>query len=582
MTAAALGVAAVVLALLYGRARVAPSSAAIEFTLAPPDNWHYSGGQDQNVPDFAIAPDGRHLALVAAARDVSMLWVRPTTGLAWGQLAGTEGARSPFWSPDSQSVAFFANGRLKVVHLAGGQPVELCEVAVNNAASGTWGRDGDIVFGANDALRKVRSRGGQPMPATTLQNGESAHLWPAFLPDGRSFLYLAQRPGVSELRVGSLTSAETVSLGPFESGAVYAGGHLLFIRGGALMAQPFDPAAYRLTGDATRLADRTAVVPPFQRGLFAASMGVLAHSELGRSPVQLTWFDRDGNPLGAAGEPGFYVNLDLDATDQRLAVSRLTEQQEGSNIDIWIIDFARDGASWRLTTHPAMDWDPAWSPDGREIAFHSNRDGGIYSLFRRSASGGGVDELLHRPARGLYAPDWSPDGRFLIYDENGGDTRNDLWILPLFGDRKLKPWVFLRERFAERNGAFSPDGRWIAYQSDESGRFEVYVRRFPAQGGSHLISRDGGRAPRWRDNGRELFFLAPDGTMMAAAIDPSNDSQAGVPRPLFKTSLLGIANNKPYVVTRDGQRFLVPVAVNPPGAAPLTIVLNWPAKLRGQ
>jgi len=294
---------------------------------------------------------------------------------------------------------------------------------------------------------------------------------------------------------------------------------------------------------------------------------------------QLTWIDRAGTTLGTAGEAGYYSNLDLDATDRRLAVSRFTEPSGMPwNVDVWTIDLTRAGTATRLTFHPAREFDPVWSPDGSQVAFNSSRLGGRYSLFRRPSSGVGDDELLVKSETGIAAPSWSPDGRLLIYDDQRPDTKRDLWMLPLSGARTPVP--FLKTPFNESSGAISPDGRWIAYESDSSGRSEVYVRPFPESDRVYPVSRDGGHAPRWRGDGRELFFLALDGTMMAAGLASTKDFRATVPEPLFQSGLKSMANNHPYAVTKDGTRFLIPMTSRPHGAEPLTAILDWPATLR--
>jgi eukaryotic-like serine/threonine-protein kinase len=372
-----------------------------------------------------------------------------------------------------------------------------------------------------------------------------------------------------------LTSDRTVSLGPFESHAEYVDGRLLFVRGGNLMAQPFDADTLRPTGDPVRLGALAAVDPPWQRGMFSVSATGLAYSGTARTPSELTWLDRQGQPLGTVGPPGVYFNLDLSPDEQRVAVSQLTHPRgAGGRRDIWLIE-AEGGGPQLLTDDAAWDFDPAWSRDGSQVAFNSNRPRpgrSPFSLFMRASDASGQDELLVDAGTSIMAPDWSPDG-VIVYYQVGQSTGDDLWTLSTTSDRK--PTVFLRTPYNEGGGVFSPNGRWIAYHSDVSGRMEVYVRPFPAREGHGIfVSRDGGRAPRWRGDGEEIFFLSLEGMMMAADFDPARQ-QAAVPHPLFPTHL--ITHNRPYAVTKDGQRFLVP---RPLPDAPITVVLNWPAMLR--
>ena len=277
--------------------RSQPAADSVEFSVSPPESASFTadGGQ---TPHFTVAPDGRHVAFVAYSQGVSMLWVRPIARPQWRRLAGTEGAAAPFWSPDSESIGFFADNQLKTIRLKGGSPRGLCEATLAKWSTGAWNRRGVIVFGGLGALLMVRSTGGTPTPVTTLVKSETAHRWPAFLPDDDHFLYLAQRSGANELRVGSLTSTETASLGPFESNAMYAQEHLLFVRAGSLMAQSFDRTTRQLKGDPFVLAEQTGVVTPNRRGLFSASAtGVLAYTRMGRLLAQLTWKDREGKTL---------------------------------------------------------------------------------------------------------------------------------------------------------------------------------------------------------------------------------------------------------------------------------------------
>ena len=571
--------------------RPQPAADPVQFTIGAPDNWLLAGDAfTGGAPSFAISPDGRHVVAVAFSRGLSMLWVRSITMPPWRRLEGTEGASSPFWSPDSQSIGFFASEKLppgdawlKTVRVSGGLPVELCGVP-HGERSATWNRGGVIIFGGSGVLQKIPSAGGKPTPVTKLEKGENAHRWPWFLPDDEHFLYLIHGPGVSELRTGSLRSTDTwSSLGRFESNAVFARGHLLFMRGGKFMAQSFDAVTRQLAGDPVVLADQTAVLDEGQRGLFSASeTGVLGYSHWRRPPSQLTWMDRTGKSLGAAGAPGFYVNLGLSLDDRHVAVSKVDEQPGAQpKVDIWLIDLARAGAAIRLTDHPAGDFDPAWSPDGQHVAFNSSRLDPLrsaYSLFVRPSNGSGRDELLVKSEGLATAPDWSRDGRFLVYGEQAAATGYDLWTLPFSGERtKL---VFLQTAYDEASGTFSPDGRWIAYESNASGRNQVYVRPFPVREGQFPISRDGGRAPRWRGDGRELFFLSPDGTLMTVGINTTKSFTATAPQPLFRAGLTNPGSFHPYAVANDGRRFLIPVPTATSDSTPITVVLNWLATLR--
>ena len=302
----------------------------------------------------------------------------------------------------------------------------LCVVG-HGERSATWNRGGVIIFGSAGGLQKIPSAGGKPTPVTTLRNGENAHRWPWFLPDDEHFLYLALGAGLNELRVGSLTANDSWSLGPFESNALYAQGHLLFVRGGKFMAQSFDTATRQLAGDPVVLADETTALDEGQRGLFSVSgTGVLGYGSWKRSMSQLVWMDRTGKSLGTAGGPGYYVNLGLSLDDRRVAVSQVKEQPGAQpNVDIWLIDLARAGSGYRLTDDPAVDFDPAWSPDGQHVAFNSSRLDPLrsaYSLFVRPSNGSGRDDLLVKSETLITAPDWSPDGRFLAYGEQAAAT----------------------------------------------------------------------------------------------------------------------------------------------------------------
>jgi Tol biopolymer transport system component/predicted Ser/Thr protein kinase len=571
--AIALGAGA--LAVVHLRERAAPAD-PVQFTIAAEENSTLV-----TPAEFSISPDGRQVVFLAASSGASssqgrpMLWVRPFATLAARALPGTEGAiwASTFWSPDGRYIGFAAAGKLKKVDVSGGPPTTLCDFS-GLFGGGTWNRKNVIVFGTSIApLQKVDAAGGTPTPVTTDKSENP--LWPSFLPDDEHLLYVARPGSVRELRIASLAAPETIAVGATESQGLYSSGHLLFVRGGTVMALPFDAAALRTTGDPFPVAEQIPVnATAIHAALSASSSGVLGYWRGGGlSMARLTWTDRTGKSIGLVGEPGAYTNLSLSSDERRVAVAL----SAGSpvNRDIWIIDLARADTATRLTFDAAQEGDPIWSPDGSKVVFNSNRSGLWNSGFQRSADGGGDDVPLATMGRLFDSPDWSHDGRFIVFTGAGRDESNDLWILPLSGERK--PERFLQTSFSEDSPAFSPDDRWVAYNSDASGRFEVYVRSFPGPGGQFQISRNGGWAPKWRGDGKEIFFLALDGTMMAADITPGKELQAGVPHALFPTQLLKGSDRHSYAVTKDGKRFLLRVPDQRQVTVPITIVLNWPA-----
>jgi hypothetical protein len=426
-------------------------------------------------------------------------------------------------------------------------------------------------------LHRVDAAGGLSTPVTTLDKDVIGHRWPSFLPDGDHVIYLAVRGMAWELRAGSLSSTDTTSLGAAESNGLYASGHLLFSRGGTLMAQPFDLSTRQADGGPFPVAEQVSVF--FNgRALFSVSTtGALGYFSGGALPMsRLTWMDRAGKTLGVVRDAGVYGNLSLSPDERRIAVSMVTAPPP--NADIWLIDLARADTASRLTSDPAVEADPIWSPNGSEVLFNSNRFGTSNSMFRRAADGGGQEELVLKIDDIVTAPDWSHDGRFLVFGCGARATGGDLCVLPFSGDRKVSG--FLQTPFVENDPAFSPDDRWIAYDSDASGRYEVYVQSFSPGGGHFQISRNGGWAPRWRGDGKELFFLALDGTMMAAEMTVAKEVKAGVPRALFPTPLLRTVNRHPYAVTKDGKRFLLPVPDPRQSSPAITMVLNWPAMVK--
>ena len=560
------------------------------------------------VGRFALSPDGRRLAFVGENGGATGLWVQSLDGLVAQPLAGTEGAGSPFWSSDSRFIGFFVGGKIKRVEATGGPPVTLADAIPNPGA--TWNRDGTILFasfGPGNPIRRVSASGGAPSPVTSLNadNGETQHWFPFFLPDGRHFLYFAvgnKTVGPSSpngIYVSALDSNQRKLLVPGGSTAMYALGYLLFLREQTLMAQPFDVERLELTGDAVPIAERVMIGGASgMAGAFSVSeTGVLAYqtgpADAGGqagAPTQLVWFDRSGKQIGALGEQARYGDLELTSDGGRVAVSLFDRARRGR--DIWLFDIAR-GLRTRFTFDPADEMTSVWSPDASRIVFNARRKG-HWDLYQKASSGAGTEEELLADSVDKVPLDWSPDGRFILFGVGAFQATADLWVLPLFGDRK--PFPFLQTPFSEVPGRFSADGRWIAYASNESaGRYEVYVAPFPGRGGAPgaapgletpgdkwQVSTAGGRWPRWRSDGKEIFYLAPDKKLMSATVNGAGSAfEVGAVRPLFDTRALTIGNTgSMYDVSPDGQRFLVNTLAEEAAPAPITLVVNWPALLK--
>jgi Tol biopolymer transport system component/tRNA A-37 threonylcarbamoyl transferase component Bud32 len=563
-----IAVAAGVLALTHLRERP-PAADRIEFPVTAEDASVLSGG-------MAVSPSGREVAFstfsAAAGR---RLWMRSLGSQTTRPVRGGEGGVQPFWSPNGRSLGFLAGGKLRTMDSNGGPSVPLCDVAVPSGGA-TWGRGDVIVFSpsTNSALMKVNASGGACTPLTTLGKEEVAHLQPVFLPDGRHVLYLAVGGASRQLYVTSLDSTGSTFLGPAESAAIYGSGYLLFARSGALVAQPFDLSNLRLTGEPVIVSPLVSVPGSGRLLADVSPSGVLAYSRgLQFQTSRLTWMDRSGATIGIVGEPGVYSNLNLSPDERRVAVSLTT----GSplNRDIWIIDLARAATATRRSFDPAVEADPTWSPDGTEIVYNSNRDRALYNTgFRLKADGGSTEAPIVKLERLVDSPEWSHDGRSIVFTGGQAGSSNDLWILSLTGEGKPRPLV--ETPFAEDSPAFSPDDRWIAYNANPSDRFEVFVRPAASGGGEVQISRDGGWGPRWRNDGKELFFLGLDGKMMAVPVAVTAAGiEPGVPRALFPTPLRRGNDRRTFAVTRDGKRFLLIVPETGQPTIPVTVVVNW-------
>jgi dipeptidyl aminopeptidase/acylaminoacyl peptidase len=579
----------VAIAVVLGSRRAAPAPAQpARFLVMPPADGAFLGdgmaASNLPSPQLAMSPDGRQLAYVASTADGQpRLWLRRIDATVAQALPGTEGASRPFWSPDGRYIGFFAGAKLKTMD-AGGGPVRVLADAPS-PRGGTWNRDGVIVFSPSfgDGIYRVAAAGDRPVAVTRLDDRrqELSHRWPEFLPDGRHFLYVAlsAQPDQRGIFIGSIDSPDTMRLLDSESRAAFAlPGHVLFVRQGALFAQPFDVTSRRLTGSAQLVTEHVGSGQATAEAAFSASGEALAFSaEIAMPATQLTWFDRAGRTLGIVGPRGEYENTTLSADGQHVALHR---SDATLGVDVWLMDVAHGGFS-RFTLDPKIDFSPVWSPDGKFIAFGSNRSN-TFDLYQKLAGGGREELLAKTNSNGVYPTSWSPDGRFLAYTFSGAKTGFDIWVLPLSGDRKPAP--ALHTIFNETQGQFSPDGRWMAYTSDETGTPEVYVQSFPATGAKWQVSSGSGSDPKWRHDGRELFYIAADGTLMAASVNGSAGTfEAGSPQSLFQTHRA--ATRGPHLFTSytpdaDGRRFLVNALAGDVRPAPITIVLNWRAGLK--
>lgn len=537
-----------------------------------------------DFPDqFALSPDGRQIVFVAADDSgVSQLWLRSLATTTALPLAGTEGATAPFWSPDGRSIGFNTGTGLKRLDIGSGAPQTLS--SIDSSSGGSWGADNTLLVAATlvTPLMRLSASGGAATAFTTLEPGQTSHRFPYFLPDGRRFLFFAPgSPETAAIYLGHLDGTASVRLTTADSGgAFHPDGWLLWTRAGTLTAQRLDLAQGVLTGEPIALADgvvgRASVT----------STGLIAYRTGSATGQQLTWVDRAGTVLGTLGEPDVTMYRPrLSPDGRRVAVSRSVQ----GNTDIWLLDGAR---SSRFTFDPAADLYHLWSPDGSRIVFRSARTAGSRGdLYQKSSSGAGEETLLVSSDQLKTPNSWSADGRFLMYHINSSDKARDLWVVPMTGDPV--PFPVLQTPFNERWGAFSPDGRWIAYESDESGRYEVYVRAFvapdasaaPAVGGQWQISTEGGMTPAWSPDGQELYYLDPAGNLVAASLIVTGDMvevgapEVGAPEVLFPTRIVfggrvEVNQGPQYDVATDN-RFLINTEVGEGGNDPIRLIQNW-------
>jgi hypothetical protein len=576
LTVAAVGIAA---AILFGyfhlRDANSVSRTRIVASIVAPEKMRFNLAGDFSGP-VAVSPDGTKLLFSASG----FLWVRALNDIAPRRLEGTQDAMFPFWSPDSRFIGFSADGKLKTMDISGAPPVALCDGGGLRGAS--WGADGTIIFAPapRSGLFRIAATGGTPVPVTKLDPAQyTTHRWPYFLPDGKHFLYLASHHGephaaTTEIFIASLDGKLNRPLVHTFAMAAYASGYLLYLRDTTLMAQPFDPDKLEFTGEAIAVAENVLESVSTWGAVFSASQnGVLAYqtgSKLAQES-ELRWYDRGGKRLGTLGS-GIFYGPRVSPDGARLAVDFGDPSR-----NVWIFDIRRT-VKTRLT-FGATEGAPVWSPEGSRIAF-STLFGGVGSseILAKKTNGEGQSEPLYVPQGTAIPTDWSPDGRFILLDMNYS-ILSEIDVLPLTGDRK--PYQFAKSQFPERSGHFSPDGRWVAYTSREPGREEVFVSPFPGPGGKWQISSSGGKMPRWRKDGRELYFVAEDDTIMAAEVEASqNKFEVKSVRPLFRVNLAPEATERcgSYDVTADGTRFVIN-ASSDEAQPPITLVVNWTAAL---
>jgi serine/threonine protein kinase len=533
-----------------------------------------------------VSPDGRNLAFSIWSEGQKQLWLRPLDSLTAQPLSGTEDASFPFWSPDSRYVGFFADGKLKKIDVGGGPVQTLCD-APGPFSMGSWSRDGTILFDVTetpgqDGIYRVSDAGGTPERLRLL--GESGSevwaVWPSFLPDDRHFVAFCSLgtddvPDEPGLCVASLDTNRARMLLPsgWEGGrAEYAPpGYLLYTRDGALQARAFDAKSFRFQGGPVTIAERLEEIGPVGLHNFSVSGdGVLVYQTSG-SRSRLIWKDRNGREVGQLGSPGAYSDLRFGPDGRDLAVTQY-DLQAGAG-DVWIIEVERNVAT-RFTTDRHDNMIPVWSPDGRRVVYSSARDTPPFMHVKSRAGG---DEQVLVPSRGTLqlASDWSSDGRHLLYVDRDPTTDWDIWLLPF--DGAGEPTPFVQTPFKELLASFSPNGRWVAYTSDESGRLEIYVRSFEGTGERRRVSTGGGYLPRWRRDGKELFYLTLENQLMAVPVTSGETFDPGTPTALFSFKSHREAM-MPYDVSPDGQRFIV-ISVIPEEVAPPTVVLDWTAEL---
>jgi Tol biopolymer transport system component/predicted Ser/Thr protein kinase len=575
---AGLIVLVVVVVAAFSFLRPVAEQTMLQMEIIPPEGVKFVS----TISPFALSPDGRRVAFLGTGKDGKrMLWVRPIDSSTAVVVAGTENAEVPFWSPDSRWIGFSANGKLQKVDVVGrGQPQVICDI--EGRAGGTWNSDGVIVFDQGDKpLLRVTASGGTPTPILKLDAArqETYHGAPYFLPDGRHLLYYSAGAKGYDIMLASLDGKLNRMLIKGAAAAIYgpngrSSGSILYNARGQLLAQPFDLNRLELTGDPAVIADGVGI----QRWWYASSNGLLAFRHSYGTQYQLTWVSREGRMLSTAGEPGLLSTPRISPDQKMIAVQRTSDQ----NADIWLFDITRNTPA-RFTFEPARDWSPLWSAGGKNIVYGSVRGDGNF-IVERPANGVGKETVVAGPTGNILGPTAiSPDDRWLIFTETSALHS----IITMRARDDSSKVVHVQDRQVERDGSISPDGRWLLYSSAPAARREVLVQSVPKEAGGSTnavgkwqISTGGGSQPAWRADGKEIFFVAPDGMMMAVPVESGeNFFRPGTPKPLFQTRLAfdldAVLAARDYDVTPDGQRFLLNQHAADSTDAPITVVVNW-------
>jgi Tol biopolymer transport system component len=549
-----------------------------------PETMYFSVPFAIAARDIAVAPNGHTVAVVGYKESArkNVIWLYEVGSPEARSLADTEGASFPFWSPDGRFLAFFADGKLKKIEAAGGPVQTLCDAA--SGRGGSWNNDGVIIFTPSGQLGTGLSRisaagGGTSTPISTpdASRGWNTQRWPTFLPDGKHYLYLAAnvRGGsdVDGIYVGLLDSSEKHFVVKTSMNVAYAAGYLFFYRDKTLLAQRFDLKSFELTGEPTAVLKEIQYLPRINRLVFSVSENgrLFAQKNSDASLSRLTWFDRNGKEVGVVGTPDVFSNVALAPNGRSVAVDKT--ENGNQNTDLWTYDLQPDSSAKQFTFDSAIDAMPVWSPTSDRLLFASSRQQ-VFKLYMKNADGAPKETLVVPTDTDCFPNDWSRDGKYVLYARG-----RDLWLLTL---PELTSSLFLKAPATLKNGQFSPDGKWVAYASNESGKWEVYVTSFPGARGPWRVSTGGGEQPRWAADGREIFFLA-DGKIMAAPVSTEAAFDHRTPVALFDVSpreILAASEQIVYDVDRSGRRFLINTQARKAETQPFSIVLNWDAGLK--